>query len=131
MIFLKKIVNIIDKIFLPSVESHVKKYERNKENIQKEIIHNLTSKRDELKDVLINTYQDVGSVSVNFEDYETLLRDLKGNKGIQTSYQEDVVKKDIMINLYKVKDINKKKWFLVVDMTNSPNIALKDYWEIK
>ena len=35
-----------------------------------------------------------------------------------------------MLSFYKVKDIREQEWFLLVDMTNSPNIGLKDYWKV-
>ncbi|WP_299132251.1 hypothetical protein [uncultured Tenacibaculum sp.] len=127
---MKKIVNLIDKLILPSVESHQRSYKRKEVKIKKEIIKGVTFNIHELKDINLNTYKELGFVSIYFDDYENLMQDLKANKPINPSYQEDVIKKDIMISIYHIESFNKQKWVLLVDMTNSPYIGLRDYWKV-
>ena len=130
MDLLKEIVHFLDTLILPSAKEHQIRYEKDKGAIQKEIIHNLTSKRDELKELVLNTYQDKGFAHIYFKDFESLICSLKNNEYFEPKYQDVTVKKDIMLSFYKVKDIREQVWFLLVDMTNSPNIGLKDYWKV-
>lgn len=127
---MKKIVNLIDKLILPSVESHQRSYKRKEVKIKKEIIKGVTFNIHELKDVNLKTYKEIGFVSIYFDDYANLIQDLKANKPINPSYQEDVIKKDIMISIYHIESFDKQKWILIVNMTNSPNIWLSDYWKL-
>ena len=124
----KKINSLIDKLILPSVETHKKRYVKNKISIQKSIIFNLTIKKNDLKDIILDTYEDKGFAYVYFKDYNNLINDLKECEYISPKYQENTIRKDIMLSFYKVKDKKDKIWFLVIDMTNSPNIGLRDYW---
>jgi len=126
----KIIIEFIDRLILPSVESHQKKYEKNKKSIQKSMIKNLTLKVDTLKDIILDSYEDKGSVYIYFKDYKNLIKDLKNREYISPKYQEDVIRKDIMLNLYKVRDKKNLVWFLIIDITNSPNISLRDYWVV-
>ncbi len=129
--FLKeKLISFIDAFFLPDAEKLRTKLEKKKKETGKLIVSNLTSKIDGLENIILDTYQEVGFVSIYFKDYKNFISDLKGNKPINPLYQEDIIKKDIMLNLYKVMDSKSQKWFLVVDMTNSPNIGLRDYWKV-
>ncbi len=129
-VFKDWLVKIIDYLILPSVESHQRSYKRKEVKIKKEIIKGVTFNIHELKDINLNTYKELGFVSIYFDDYEILIQDLKANKPINPSYQEDVIKKDIMISIYHIESFNKQKWVLIVDMTNSPHIGLRDYWEV-
>ncbi|MBQ4822002.1 hypothetical protein [Aquimarina sp. MMG016] len=82
----KKIGDFIDKLILPSVETHKKRYAKNKVSIQKSIISNLTSNRDDLKDIILDTYEDKDSAYVYFNDYDNLIKDLKEREHISPKY---------------------------------------------
>ncbi len=127
-VYINKLGKFIDKLILPSIESHQKRYKKNKRKIQKDVIKHITFKVEDLKNIILDTNEEIDFVSIYFRDYEDLIKDLKENKPIKSSYKEDGIKKDIMLTLYKIRDSKGQIWILVVDMTNSPNIGLRDYW---
>lgn len=130
MSLIKKIGQFIDKHLLTSVESHRASYEKNKHKTEPKMISFLIKEKEDLKDVVLSTYEDKNSAYVYFDDYDSLINDLKEREYISPKYQEDGVRKDIMLSFYKVKDKKNQTWFLVIDMTNSPNIGLRDYWKV-
>lgn len=125
-----KIVKFIDKLILPSIETHQKRYKKKEKKIKKGIIKGVTINISELKNLDLDSYKEIGFFSIYFKDYENFVNDLRENKPISPSYQEDGIWKDIMLSIYRVRDSRDQTWVLVVDMTNSPNIGLRDYWRV-
>ena len=130
MSILKKLSQLIDDHLLTSVETHRKRYEKNKHKTEPRMISYLISGKEDLEDLLLDTYEDKGSAYVYFNDYNSLIKDLKEHGYISPKYQEDVIRKDIMLSFYTIKDKKGQTWFLVIDITNSPNIGLRDYWKV-
>ena len=106
-------------------------YSRDKLKIQKSIVNGLTSKNDDLKDIVINTTKYIDAAHIYINQYDNLIKELKTEAYDFSSNKEDGVRKNLMLTFYSVKDKHDITWFLVVDMTNSPYISLRDYWELE
>lgn len=126
-----KIITFFNRLILPSAEKLMEDYSRDKLKIQKSIVNGLTSKNDDLKDIVINTTKYIDAAHIYINQYDNLIKELKTEAYDFSSNKEDGVRKNLMLTFYSVKDKHDITWFLVVDMTNSPYISLRDYWELE
>lgn len=131
MTIVKKIGQFFDRVILPDSDRLMKRLQKKKDKTNRLIIKNTLSKNPDLRFVIMDSYTEKGFISIFGKDYDNLIKGLKERKSIAPINQEDGIKKDMMLSFYTIDDSKGNTWFLVIDVTNSPNIGLRDYWKIK